>query len=128
MTTNLFNLNLQEVPEADYVCYSFKIPYEPLANLFAKASEFKGTRFFWQTPDKNVGFLGFGRNLLKKRGNWSTEDLINAKQEFLKNFRFWFLKKRLRFFLEDYLLMLKTKNKRLFGENWQRAVLFYLNY
>ena len=84
MTTNLFNLNLQEVPEADYVCYSFKIPYEPLANLFAKASEFKGTRFFWQTPDKNVGFLGFGRNLLKKRGNWSTEDLINAKQEFFK--------------------------------------------
>ncbi len=44
---------------------AFKIPYEPLANLFAKASDFKGTRFFWQTPDKNVGFLGFGRNLLR---------------------------------------------------------------
>ncbi len=88
MTTNLFNLNLQEVPEADYVCYSFKIPYEPLANLFAKASDFKGTRFFWQTPDKNVGFLGVGRNLLKKRGNWSTEDLINTKQEFFKKLSF----------------------------------------
>lgn len=86
MTTNLNNLKLTSLPKNEYLSYSFKIPYEPLEHIFAKAVDSKGQRFFWQTPDQKFGLLGFDHNHLAERNCWETTDITKIKQEFFKSF------------------------------------------
>lgn len=88
MTTSLDNLKLTNVPKESYLSYSFEVPYEPLEHIFAKTTELKGQRFFWQTPDRQFGLLGIGQNLIKEKRSWSTTDVIETKKEFLKKLLF----------------------------------------
>lgn len=60
-----------------YLSYSYMIPYQPLEAIFAKASAYKGTRFFWQTPDRQFGLVGLGKNLLDEP---TIGDVLRIKQ------------------------------------------------
>lgn len=60
-----------------FLSYSYAIPYQPLEEIFAKANAYKGTRFFWQKPDRQFGLVGLGKNLL---GEPTIGNAIEVKQ------------------------------------------------
>lgn len=71
-----------------YLSYSYMIPYQPLEVIFAKASAYKGTRFFWQTPDRQFGLVGLGKNLLDEPTIGDVLQIKQLKKEFFKSFYF----------------------------------------
>lgn len=71
-----------------YLSYSYMIPYQPLEAIFAKASAYKGTRFFWQTPDRQFGLVGLGKNLLDEPTIGDVLQIKQLKKEFFKSFYF----------------------------------------
>lgn len=47
--------------QTEYISYSYPIASVALEDLFAKSDAYQGTRFFWQSADRKVVFLGLGQ-------------------------------------------------------------------
>lgn len=46
--------------ETNYLSFSYPIPINKLSTIFQQSQAYKGTRFFWQIPDRKQGYVGVG--------------------------------------------------------------------
>ncbi|OTP24128.1 hypothetical protein A5800_001988 [Enterococcus sp. 5B7_DIV0075] len=72
--------------EKAYFSYSYELPSQEFGQLFAKTSDYRGARFFWQTPDRHLSYIGLGT--VKQFFNAETEfeAIERFKKEFFKSF------------------------------------------
>ncbi|MEA4828802.1 hypothetical protein SDC9_196900 [bioreactor metagenome] len=72
--------------EKAYFSYSYELPSQEFGQLFAKTSDYRGARFFWQTPDRHLSYIGLGT--VKQFFNAETEfeAIERFKNEFFKSF------------------------------------------
>lgn len=87
MKINLSNWQ-DEISSTDksYFSYSYELPLQAFGQLFAKTDHYQGARFFWQTPDHSLGYIGLGavKQFFEEETDFGM--IERFKKEFLKKF------------------------------------------
>ncbi|EPH95565.1 isochorismate synthase [Enterococcus faecalis 13-SD-W-01] len=68
--------------ETNYLSFSYSVPSKKLITIFQQSQNYKGTRFFWEIPDRNNGFVGIGH--VEKYRAKTADELSKAKEKFFK--------------------------------------------
>lgn len=71
--------------EKTYFSYSFELPLQEFGQLFAKTTDYRGARFFWQTPDSHLSYIGLGTVKQFFKDETEFEVIERFKNQFFKN-------------------------------------------
>jgi menaquinone-specific isochorismate synthase len=68
--------------ETNYLSFSYPVPIKKSSTIFQQSQTYKGTRFFWQIPDRTQGYVGIGH--VETFDVKTAAELAEIKEKFFK--------------------------------------------